>query len=122
MSDWIEEAQKKVADGLVTLANQGSVPAATAVLKLLAEERAKATAERLSGRLGELKGDSAGISGFLGEAGMHPQEVETILGHEMTENDRKAYTAGKLARKAEVRHIELQRVRDGNGKIDDWMR
>ena len=119
---WIDDAQKKVADGLVALANQGSVPAANAVLKLLAEERQRESASTQAGRLAELRGDPSALCRYLGEAGMNDDQAKIIVGRNLESEERAALTAGRLERAAEIRHVELQRVRDGAGKIDDWMR
>jgi predicted kinase len=121
-ASWIDHAERQVSDGLVRLANQGSVPAANAVLKLLAEEREREAAELHVGRLDELHDEPIALARYLGEAGMSKHEAQVITGEQLTDEQLEALIAGRHARKAEIRHVELQRVRSGGGKIEPWMR
>lgn len=120
MTDWILDARKKVSDGLVKMANDGSVPAANAVLKLLADQEEAGAAERHAARMSELDGDA--LCEYLGELGQGSGSAGALLGRDLDASEREAWKRGQLRRFIEVRAIEMARLRAGAGKVEAWMR
>lgn len=118
---WIDNAEKSITEALVKLAAQGSVPAANAALKLLAEERERAAAVVAAAKIEELRADSVRLCRHLGIVGFSQQQAQEVLGEELGAGTRSAFRAGALERKAEIRAIALERARSAGGKIEDWM-
>ncbi|MBC8424471.1 hypothetical protein H8E07_10140 [bacterium] len=122
MTDWILDARKKVSDGLVKMANDGSVPAANAVLRLLDEQEKAGAAERHTERMESLADSPAELCEYLGELGQPADALANILCRPASDDDRDAWKRGQLRRFIEVRAIEMARLRAGAGKVEAWMR
>lgn len=122
MTDWIDEAEEKVSEGLIKLANQGSVPAANAALKLLAEKRQASHAEAHRKKVEELKETPTELCRYLGTLGQSAVNCRAIIGRKLEEEEVEARNEGALERSTEIRAIDLSRVRAHGGKIEEWMR
>ena len=119
---WIEEAENKVAEGLVKLANQGSVPAASAVLKLLKEQKEATASEVHRKKMDSLKEDAVALCQYLGELGQSPASVANVIGRPMSSEESDSHKKGELERVIEIRAVELNAVRAGAGKVENWMK
>lgn len=119
---WIEEAEQKIAEGLVKLANNGSVPAATAALKLLKEQREANTSEVHREKMNELKDRHEDLCEYLGELGQTTGSVSSVLGRPMNKSEQTRHEAGQITRSIEIRALELDSARRGSGKVEPWMR
>jgi hypothetical protein len=111
--------RSKVAEAMVRMASQGSVPAATAVLKLLDDVEQKALADEHAAALAG--GDTVALCRYLGGLGATKKDVEQRIGRAMTRAEEAAYLDGKRDRQLEVRAIELGQVRRGTAKVQRWM-
>ena len=118
---WIDDAREKVAAGLIKMAGDGSVPAASAALKLLNEIEQTEASQRHRERLDELRDDPPSLCAYLGELGQDDDAVAAIIGRAMSADESAAWARGKLDRAVEVRALELAAARKG-GKVDGWMR
>lgn len=107
---------------MARMSAQGSVPAAGALLKVLETAEEAHAAEAHQERLRALAGDSVGLSYYFGELGVESSELEDRLGHELTAQERRAWTQGHRDRALEVRALELQALRAHGGKPPGWTR
>jgi len=122
MTDWITEAEQKVSDGLVKMANQGSVPAANAVLKLLREKREASASEQHHERMEGMIDKPCELCRYLGEMGQPIAAATERIGRALSDEEIAAHKNGQSDRALEIRAIEISQVRNGNGKIETWMR
>lgn len=122
MTQWIDDAERAIAESLAKMAKDGSVPAANAALKLLADKRAAGAAQDHRAKVEILRDDPVALCRYLGELGMKPAEVERTIGRKMSDDEHEAHSTGVLDRATEIRAIELSSVRRGDGKIEPWMR
>ncbi len=114
-----EELRAKIAEAMVRMASQGSVPAATAVLKLLNDVEQKALADEHSEAIAAM--DPVALSRYLGALGATKKDVERRLGRALSPNEEAAFAKGRSDRQLEVRAIELGQVRRGSARVQRWM-
>ena len=108
-----------IVEFLVTQAGQGSTPAASAALSLLAQIEQAADADSHRARLADP--DPLAVARYLGEIGATAEQLAAQIGRRPTDAETAAFQAGAAARCDEVRAIALARVRRGTGKAEPWM-
>jgi hypothetical protein len=118
----LDEVEDKLAEALVILAGQGSVPAANAALKLIQQKREEGAAHAHRATMEAHRCNPIALGRYLGQLGQSAQAVADIMETDMSDDVRAAWKAGQLERSVEIRAIELNQVRRGNGKIEGWMR
>lgn len=114
-----DELRGKIAEAMVRMASQGSVPAASAVLKLLNDIEQKSLASEHSDAMKSMK--SIELCRYLGGLGATKKDVERRLGHGIRPEEEAAFVDGKRDRQLEVRAIELGQVKRGGAKVERWM-
>jgi hypothetical protein len=111
-----------VALAMAKMSSQGSVPAATALLKVLEGAEEAHAAQAHQERLEALEGDTEGLARYLGELGVERLELESRLRRPATPEEMHAWRAGHRDRALEVRALELRALRAHGGKPAEWMR
>ena len=119
-STWMDDVEKEIATSLAKMAKDGSVPAASAVLKLLDQKREAAASEAHRAKMASLEDTPIELCRYLGELGQSADDTEKHLGRGLTMDERAALAHGNRSRLIEVRAIELAAARQ-SGKIADWM-
>lgn len=115
-----QDLREAVAAALTRMAGQGSVPAASALLKLLQEVERAELGEGHRARMKELAEEPAELARYLGELGESLEEVETRFGRAPSKEERAAWERGAADRTLEVKAVELGEARRG-GALADWM-
>ena len=120
MSDW-DQIEDEIAAALAKMASQGSVPAANAALKLIAEGRAADSAKTASRRISAAKEDNE-VSSLFGELGLGRAELSARLGVRALSDEQKiAHEKGSITRALEVRALQLELAKNGLRKFESWM-
>jgi hypothetical protein len=114
-----EKLRGTIAEAMVRMASQGSVPAATAVLKLLNDIEQKSLASEHSEAMKNMK--PIELCRYLGELGATKKDVERRLGHDLSPEEGSVFIDGRRDRQLEVRAIELGQVKRGGAKVERWM-
>ena len=112
-----EELRGAVVQAMARMASQGSVPAATAVLKVLDQIEDQEASLRHNEAL---RGPPQEVAHYLGMLDATKSTIERILGHPLTPEEEKQRKAGSTDRQLEVRAIELSRVRAGAIAPPKW--
>lgn len=120
--DWVEKAEKNIIESLLKIAQHGSVPAASAALKVLSDISIAHIHEQHLAHIESMREDALALSEYLGEIGTSFSALDIYLGHVPTDDERQKYRYGALKRKNEIQAIELELAKRGKGKIEKWMR
>ena len=97
----VEKLRSSIASAMTKMASQGSVPAATAVLKLLADIEAAHASGNHRRKLNQLVSDPPKLARYLGELGVGARDVKLKLGREMTSAEKAEYDAGANERRGQ---------------------
>jgi len=117
----VEKLRGSIASAMTKMASQGSVPAAAAVLKLLADIEAAHAAGNHQRKLSQLVSDPPKLARYLGELGVSGRDVKLKLGREMTGAEKAEYDAGANERRIEARALELGSARRGQkSTVPEW--
>jgi len=117
----VEKLRGSIASAMTKMASQGSVPAATAVLKLLTDIEAAHASGNHRRKLNQLVGDPPKLARYLGELGVSGRDVKLKLGREMSAAEKAEYDAGANERRIEARALELESARRGQkSTVPEW--
>ena len=117
----IDQLRASLVGALSKLALGGNVPAAGAVVKILADIEAAHAAGEHRRKVARLADRPLELCYYFGELGLLARDIKIHLGRGMSEAEKVEYEKGATSRRIEARGMELAAARGGRKPtVPEW--